>query len=86
MLKQTLEQKIETAERVGAGVLAGIAMLVSVEMVLEHAPGHEQAGHAVAGSHSNVLETLARGEGKGETARLPEEFDIGLQSPSIAGV
>lgn len=58
-------------------------MLVSVEMVLEHAPAGQHGSHA---KHGAVHEVLARGESKGETARLPEEFDVGLQTPDIAGI
>lgn len=72
-------------ERVGAGVLAGMAMLVSVELVMEHAPtGDKRGAHDT--NHTSLTEVFARGEGKGETARLPEEFDIGLQTPNIAGL
>ncbi len=51
-------------------------MLVSVEMVLEHAPAGQHGSHA---KHGAVHEVLARGESKGETARLPEEFDVGCR-------
>ena len=76
----------EHFERVGAGVLAGMAMLVSVELSLEHAYGDH---HDTKSDHSSVTGggmAMARGEGKGETARLPEEFDIGLQTPDISGI
>lgn len=74
---------VDRIEQLGAVALTGLAMLVSVEMVLEHAPAGQHGGHA---KHASAVhEVLARGESKGETARLPEEFDVGLQTPDIAG-
>lgn len=72
------------AERVGAVVLSVLGFLVSFELMLEH---HPKLSHA--GSHANshgISEVFARGETKGETARLPEEFDTGLQTPHITGL
>jgi hypothetical protein len=73
-----------TAEKIGAIILTAVSILVTFEAIIEHNPkfarGHDSAGQ------SSMSEIFARGESKGETARLPEEFDIGLQTPHIAGL
>jgi len=89
MSKQKIKQELEenrsheAALRVGAWMLAGLALVGVTEMITEHQ-------HAVnpASGHSTALvsELFARGEGKGETARLPEEFDVGLQTPHVSGL
>ena len=72
-----------TAQHVGAWVLTAMALLGSVEMFLHH----QQAHNPTAGQSSTaVYEQIARAEGKGESARLPEEFDIGLQTPRVSGL
>jgi hypothetical protein len=87
MSKQTNKKQIEhtiihpAAERAGAIALTALSLLVSFEGVLEHSlhGDHDQGQPAIS-------EVIARGETKGETARLPEEFDIGLQTPHITGI
>jgi len=71
-----------TAEKVGAILLTALSILVSFEAIIEHAYKHEQRSHD---SKTNISEMFVR-ETKGETSRLPEEFDIGLQTPRIAGL
>jgi hypothetical protein len=73
------------AERAGAFVLTAMAMLVSVEMIIHHNPW-TGSNHNSGSSQSSSSELFARAEGKGEAARLPEEFDIGLQTPHITGI
>lgn len=75
---------LERVERAGAMALASLAMLVSVEMVMEHSQGGHHVHHG--SKHGSISDVLKRGETKGETARLPEEFDTGLQTPNIAGI
>ena len=72
-----------TAMHVGAWAMTALAMLGSVEMILQHMQSH----NPVAGQSSTaVYEQVGRAEGKGESARLPEEFDIGLQTPRVSGL
>jgi hypothetical protein len=73
-----------TAEKVGALVLAAISILVTFEAIIEHNPKFARA-HDAAGSQ-NLAEVYVRAETRGEASRLPEEFDIGLQTPHIAGL
>jgi hypothetical protein len=72
-----------TAGHVGAWALTGLAMLGSLEMILQH----QHSSNPAAGKSSTaVYEQVSRAEGKGESARLPEEFDIGLQTTSVSGL
>lgn len=64
------------AERVGAIALTVMCALVSFEAIIEHQSGEHNP-------HTVVSEVFARGETKGEAARIPEEFDIGMQTPHI---
>lgn len=73
-----------TVEKVGALALTAISILVTFEALIEHNPKFAQAHEA--GSSQNLAEVYVRAETKGETSRLPEEFDIGLQTPRIAGL
>jgi hypothetical protein len=70
------------AEWLGAVVLTAVSALVSFEAIIEHSSDHGNKNHDTA---KNVSEMFVR-EVKGETSRLPEEFDIGLQTPHIAGL
>jgi len=72
------------AEKAGAIVLTAVGLLVSFEAIVEHHPkfGHGHEPSIVGGASQVVM----RAEPKGETARLPEEFDIGLQTPHVTGV
>lgn len=72
-----------TAEKVGALALTAISILVTFEALIEHNPKFK--GHEAPGAQ-NLAEVYVRAETKGETSRLPEEFDIGLQTPHIAGL
>lgn len=72
-----------TAEKVGAIALTAVSVLVSFEALIEHHPKFARH-HDV--SQPSISEIFARGETKGETARLPEEYDIGLQTPHVAGL
>jgi hypothetical protein len=82
---KTIEHTIvhPVAEQIGAVALTAVSLLVSFEVMLEHHP--KIAGHHHK-AESSASEVFARGETKGETARLPEEFDIGLQTPHVTGV
>jgi hypothetical protein len=73
-----------TAEKVGALVLTAVSMLVSFEAIIEHNPKFSHKLHEV--TTPGVSEVFVRAETKGETSRLPEEFDIGLQTPHVAGL
>jgi hypothetical protein len=90
MSKQKV-QKIEhtvihpIAEKVGAVALTVLTLLVSMEAIIEHNPKFSH-GAKSDDSKPAINEIFARGESKGEAARLPEEFDIGLQTPHIAGL
>jgi hypothetical protein len=72
-----------TAQHLGAWALTGLALMGSLEMLLHH---HQVTNPTAGQSSTAVYEQMARGEGKGESARLPEEFDIGLQSPRVSGL
>ena len=73
-----------TAEKVGAILLTGLSLLVSFEAIIEHSA--EKQKHPEPKSSVNISEVFVRGEVKGEAGRLPEEFDIGLQTPRVAGL
>lgn len=87
MSKQTSKQ-IEhtiihpTLERIGATILTALCLLVSFEGIAEH---HPSLTHHHKEDTPSVSDIFARGETKGETARLPEEFDVGLQTPHVSG-
>jgi hypothetical protein len=74
------------AEKVGAIVLTVLSVLVSFEAIIEHQQNTSHGDSHHDGSRSALTEIFARGETKGETARLPEEFDIGLQTPPVGGL
>jgi hypothetical protein len=89
MSKQKIEKdkessaRKEAAARLGAVMLTGLAIVGAAEMIMEHMPAlNMAAGHG----STSISELFARGEGKGESARMPEEFDIGLQTPHISGL
>lgn len=69
-----------TAAHLGAWALVGLTVVGASEMILEH----QSAVNPAAGHGSS--EQVARAEGRGESARMPEEFDIGLQTTSISGL
>lgn len=71
-------------ERWGAVVFTAICMLVSFEAIVEH--GHGKNAHHGSSDPQHVNQIFSRAEPKGETARLPEEFDIGLQTPHVSGL
>lgn len=73
------------AEKVGAIILTIVSVLVSFEAIIEHSDKFGR-GHASAQSQVGASEVFIRAETKGETARLPEEFDIGLQTPHVTGI
>jgi hypothetical protein len=73
------------AEKVGAIILTAVSVLVSFEAIVEHSSKFGHGGND-PNKISGSSEIFMRAEPKGETARLPEEFDIGLQSPHIAGL
>jgi len=73
-----------TAEKVGALVLTAISILVTFEAIIEHNPKFSQRSHDIGGP--NMAEVYVRAETRGEAGRLPEEFDIGLQTPHVTGL
>lgn len=83
----TKEKFSQIATQAGAWVLTAAAMIATTEM-LHHemmaavpvavGDGHNQ----VAAAHEPIS---ARAEGAKESARMPEEYDIGLRMPTIAG-
>ena len=73
-----------TAEKIGALVLTAISILVTFEALIEHNPKFSKS-HEM-GSGQNLAEMYVRTDNKGEAGRLPEEFDIGLQTPRIASL
>ena len=87
MSKQTsYEKKLitagETALRAGAWLLTATAMLAATEK-LHHIDAH--APSTAHSSHYSAEVQPARAEGARETARLPEEYDVGLCAPNISG-
>lgn len=88
MSKQTsyekkLEDAAETAMRIGAGVLTATAFLVSTERLMHL--NHHDAAALGSGQHAAAETQPARAEGARETARLPEEYDVGLRAPYTSG-
>lgn len=73
------------AEKIGAVALTAVSMLVAFEAIVHHG-GDKRGYHEPSQNQMALTEVFARGETKGETARLPEEYDIGLQTPHIAGL
>jgi len=71
-------------ERMGAIVLTAVSVLVSFEAIVEHQDKFSH--HQDDQDATYASQIFARSETKGETARLPEEFDIGLQSPHVTGL
>lgn len=90
MPKQTVEKSsnqrmAEAATLIGAWILTAAALLASTEKLM-----HAEQGHAAlpAHGHSTVSYTqpeAIRAEGARETARLPEEYDVGLRMPAVSG-
>ncbi len=72
------------ASQIGAWVLTAAALLASVETL--HHNDHTVVPVTASAGHSSVNEGMsARAEGTRETARLPEEYDVGLRMPAISG-
>jgi|GEM_PF-2354290 len=91
MSKQKIQKELQaslahqTTIQAGAWLFTVLALIGVSEMTLEHMAAHSPA----VGQHSTSvanMELFARGEGRSETARLPEEFDVGLQTPRISGL
>jgi len=77
---------IDAAGVLGAWVLIAAALTVSSEKIM-HAT-HQS--HEYAEGHSTDIASIAepeaiRAEGARETARLPEEYDVGLRMPAVSG-
>jgi len=93
MSKQTSETKSNNGERMtqiatvaGAWVLTAAALLASSEKLI-HATDH---GAMAVPAHGHSMVSFAepeaiRAEGARETARLPEEYDVGLRMPAVSG-
>lgn len=69
---------------IGAWVLTGAALLASTES-LHHANDHAVVPVTVGTGHSLSQGMTARAEGVRETARMLEEYDVGLRMPHISG-
>ncbi len=88
MKKQTYEKAIgylsgDIALHLGTWVLTAAALLASTEMMHHTAvPVHVGTGHT---SFMPAEGMTARAEGTRETARLPEDYDVGLRMPAISG-
>jgi hypothetical protein len=70
-------------ETFGAIALTLVSTFVSFETIIEH---HAKESYHSKRDTAYANQIFARSESKGETARLPEEFDIGLQAPHVAGL
>jgi hypothetical protein len=91
MKKQKVEnntgQRIaEAAGVLGAWVLIATALMVCTEKIM-HA---SHASHEAAKGHDSHVAAYKepeaiRAEGARETARLPEEYDVGLRMPAVSG-
>lgn len=85
---ESLSEAVSTvASQLGVVVLTAAAMLATTEM-LHHAelasvPIEVGSGHNAQMAQQEPIS--ARAEGGKESARLPEEYDIGLRMPTIAG-
>lgn len=94
MHKQTIK-KIETsvnrlqqlATHAGAWVLTATALMAATEKLHHVDFGHATvpAGHNTSMAAAHQPEPI-RAEGAKETARLPEEYDVGLRMPGISGI
>jgi len=88
MSKQKIQKELherqlhQTAARLGAWALTALAIVGVHEMITHNVHSISQTVHSTAG----LSEMFARGEGRSETARLPEEFDIGMQTPRVSGL
>jgi hypothetical protein len=86
MSKQTSYEKqivraSETALQVGAWALAVTAMLAATERL------HHINHHSAASTHSSHVAEAppAKAEAIRETARMLEEYDVGLRAPASTG-
>ena len=94
MSKQTETNSIDATERLtqvatvaGAWVLTAAALLATSEKLMHHAVDHGAAStpaHGQSVASYNEPEAI-RAEGARETARLPEEYDVGLRMPAVSG-
>lgn len=75
----------ELVSQLGAWVLTAAALLASAE-TLHHEFAAVPATASGAVHHAPTENLSARAEGARETARLPEEYDVGLRAPTISGV
>lgn len=70
------------AHQAAAWGFAALTLLGAGEMI------HEQqfaTAPVTAHSYMTADDVLARGEGKNEAARMPEEYDVGLKAPGVSG-
>lgn len=84
----TNEKISQIATQAGAWVLTAAAMIATTEML--HHEMMAAVPVAVGDGHNQVSASMhepvsARAEGAKESARMPEEYDIGLRMPTIAG-
>ncbi len=76
----------ELINQLNAWILMAAALLATTEMLhQQHATTPTAIGSGQV-PHSVVEGMSARAEGTRETARLPEEYDIGLRMPAISGM
>lgn len=84
---ETSTEKLQQlATHVGAWVLTVTALMAASEKLhhIELAHVTVQAGHSTS-APAHQPEAI-RAEGAKETARLPEEYDVGLRMPGISGI
>jgi hypothetical protein len=72
-------------EKVGAIILTVVSVLVSFETIVEHHSKHEKVDKQDPHLSSQIFARTETTK-SGETARLPEDFDIGLQTPHVSGL
>ncbi len=84
--KTIVDLSSDMAIHLGAWVLTAAALLSSTEMLLH--TEHAAAPVPVGSGHSTYMPAAgmtARAESSRETARMPEEYDVGLRMPAISG-
>lgn len=80
----TTEQDLsERLQRLGAWMFTALIIAGGSELLHEGRLAPATVTIEPSYAHEN---TMARAEGKGEAARMPEEFDVGLQTPHTSGL
>jgi len=83
IIPETKPFSSDISHRIGAALFAALTMVSAGELLQEHVITVPVAAHdSYMSLHEDIM---ARAEGKGEAARLPEEFDVGVQSAHVSG-